>query len=126
MKTEYTIWPTKKNDCSMFEHSMTVYIVSNKATCGSIELNLLAISQKRIGINPTPTLVFRQIVHCTFYTHVISCVHPTELIILLLNLWSAPSPAAPLLERQIFENVPFGPIWPIVVFPCEEHVVGSL
>ena len=115
----------KKVNCSMFEHSMTVFIVSNKATSRCNQLNLTAISQKRIGIIPTRHwfLDKSSTVHFIRASHAISCIRPTELIILLLNLWSAPSPAAPLLERQIIENVPLGPIWSIVVFPCEEHVI---
>ena len=117
----------KKVNCSMFEHSMTVFIVSNKATSRCNQLNLTAISQKRIGIIPTRHwfLDKSSTVHFIRASHAISCIRPTQLIMLLLNLWSAPSPAAPLLKRQIIENVPLGPIWPIVVFLCEEHV-GSL
>ena len=107
----YNIWPTKKSivRCSNIQwHSLSCPI---KQPPGAIELNLKAISQKRIGIIPTRHwfLDKSSTVHFIRASHAISCIRPTQLIILLLNLWSAPSPAAPLLEREIFEDVAFGP-----------------
>ena len=58
----------KKVNCSMFEHSMTVFIVSNKATSRCNRTKPASNQPKADWNKSDPTLVFRQIEHCTFYT----------------------------------------------------------
>ena len=80
-----------------------------KQPAGAVEINLLAISPKRIGINPTSTLVLRQIDRCTFYTHVRSCPHAMPCVRPISSCpstWEADFWKCPFWAYIVYSRVP--------------------